>query len=711
VKVFRRLALVLHVDLSALTPVYVVDAAHCSSGFKVFTMSALDNESRIVPFAVGFAEEESEDNWANFFLTISKCYPMLTKSPFVCMSDRGSGLIAATKSLKWEGMWLVYCMQHILRNLNTHLHRDLAPAVKGLVLDIARTTSVITANELMAKLEETENEAFHYLAKLTPSEWMVSACMLPRHGVITSNSEFLLHLFTHAYATPHRITHTPHTSLPPLRMPLVSQTSNSPFFRNLAAAESLNALLKPARGELPLSMLDTLFEWMNRKFAERAQAINQEVIESSGVILSQCVQKEIVASHHASVTLGSQVRSEGVDVNGYAVMKVGSGLLAAQVVQQSPLRSDLRCDCEAFFTFGLPCSHLMAAAGKMSPPMELSSLHFPPWAMRDTVHTLYLTGVKTPSAQQLAACAPKDIRIGLKTANQRKVSRYPSPGDDKNKKKKKRGGKRVAKKLFSNSEAEAEAAQMSAAPTVTASRGSESPDPEPPYSPPTPPRRKRVRHDLSAVATMFEVPVDEDDDQDGDIMTVTSVPPSNDPARLISVIRVRERNRKDFRHPTVLELIRASTSNNRKHCLTGEVMSGCLARIADTFQCGGCEGINEIQTLTANNAQPSLEKSAQVHFEPLSESKGSTFGHYVFSLRHGAKIPTVAYEPLFFVGNSLGIGVSPKTVKEIVSLYGLERTPDNVWSVCGEGQPKGVQLEALGCSQQPDGVSCGEKLF
>lgn len=263
---------------------------------KALFAVATDGNNQLVPLAAAIVKSETEESWAYFIRLAVQQMPRLCSSEMCIMSDRCKGLENAVQSICGAAQH-VLCTVHLVRNIAAHCG---ATGVKETVYPAASAPLRSDFDIAFNRLKELNEDAFNYISKIDPQLWAQSYSPNRRFFQITSN-----------------------------------------------AVESLNSVLASARGNGPLKLITSLYDWIFEKFGDRAAeaALSQQPFtERATATLTTALE---AAQRCIAKINGSQAQ----------VCDQFKRTFAVSLTPPS-------CSCQCFAVSGLLCAHQLAAYAK-----------------------------------------------------------------------------------------------------------------------------------------------------------------------------------------------------------------------------------------------------------------------------------------------------------------------------------------------------------
>ena len=294
-----------------------VDGTYTRSKYRMILTVAvgIDANDEVLPVCWALMPQENEYWWSWFCGNIGQAFsdlqlPQRASTNWVVISDREKGLVTGIENTL-PRINHIHCCQHISENIYARYGK----AAKRLWWPIARATSPEPRQEAMGALKEANLKAWEYVKALDTSTFLayhVNALGYSRFGHDTSN-----------------------------------------------IVESVNGIWGEFRDMPPLIMLDNIYTWIMKRFAERQQ------IKAVSIILAPAAWKKY--------------QDRLVTARTYTVSYAGQSIFQVDTPRRHRREVNLylrTCSCLGFEDYQSPCSHAIACCLLLQPGSNWS---LSPW--------------------------------------------------------------------------------------------------------------------------------------------------------------------------------------------------------------------------------------------------------------------------------------------------------------------------------------------
>lgn len=277
---------------SCIRPVIAVDATHLKGRYKgkLFIATAMDGNQQIYPIAYGIAPTENDVHWSWFFRRLE--HVVGDRDDLVIISDRMPSIEKACREVFPYAVYGI-CMFHLGLNMNHRFHVKAEVFLYG----AAKAYTEHDFEYRMRGIKTANRPVYDYLMEADPSKW--ARCFFParRYSILTTN-----------------------------------------------IAESMNAVLKEARGFPIIGMLETIRLLLQTWFYNRYTQAKDCTSTLTPKVEAMLSRRDDEARHYVANSI-SQYRFHILD-----------GHLNGDV--DLNLRT---CTCNVFQKDQLPCNHALRA--------------------------------------------------------------------------------------------------------------------------------------------------------------------------------------------------------------------------------------------------------------------------------------------------------------------------------------------------------------
>ncbi|XP_021759926.1 uncharacterized protein LOC110724776 [Chenopodium quinoa] len=150
-------------------PLIGLDGCHLKGAYpgQILVVVGKDGNNQIFPFAWATVEVENKDTWCWFIQCLQKDVGDCNEGLGFTLSDRQKGLLEALDELV-PNAEKRFCVRHIWANFKLQFTGS---TFKELFWNAARATTLFDFEVAMESIKFLSEEAFEYLANISPSHW------------------------------------------------------------------------------------------------------------------------------------------------------------------------------------------------------------------------------------------------------------------------------------------------------------------------------------------------------------------------------------------------------------------------------------------------------------------------------------------------------------------------------------------------------------
>jgi len=180
------------VGLKEFNPIVTIDAAHMKGWAgvygKCFIATTCDTLKRLLPIAIGFAQQEDSISWNFFLLTLKEALEKasINFSSVTFVSDRGSGLLQSVHSV-FPTSHHAPCLKHLERNLLACVGKNQKVLTSRLFYNAAMATHQSAFESAMGHLTGINAKVASCVLASRPDTWALCKVQFSRYGQFTSN--------------------------------------------------------------------------------------------------------------------------------------------------------------------------------------------------------------------------------------------------------------------------------------------------------------------------------------------------------------------------------------------------------------------------------------------------------------------------------------------------------------------------------------------
>ncbi|VFQ87628.1 unnamed protein product [Cuscuta campestris] len=263
--------------------------------------NGVDSNENIFPFAYAIVEGENKESWTWFLdlLTFDLELNDYKEPTFTFMSDKQKGLLPAFEDVIPRAMHR-FCVRHLEGNFKNAGYSG--EALKDLLWEAAKATTVSQYEEVMRKIKDEDVEAYDWLVGKQASEWSRSHFHIaPKCDILTNN-----------------------------------------------ICESYNRVLKEARSQTLIRCLESIREMLMKRFFD----LREKAENWKGLLCPTVASKVAINSKLAGGYTAIQSDISLFEVKGYRAKNWEQH--AVDLVERS-------CTCNVWQLTGIPCAHAICA--------------------------------------------------------------------------------------------------------------------------------------------------------------------------------------------------------------------------------------------------------------------------------------------------------------------------------------------------------------
>ncbi|VFQ70707.1 unnamed protein product [Cuscuta campestris] len=270
-------------------------------GGTMLVANGVDSNENIFPLAYAIVEGENKESWTWFLdlLTLDLELNDYKEPTFTFMSDKQKGLLPAFEDVIPRAMHK-FCVRHLEGNFKNAGYSG--EALKDLLWEAAKATTVSQYEEVMRKIKDEDVAAYDWLVGKQASEWSRSHFHIaPKSDILTKN-----------------------------------------------ICESYNRVLKEARSQTLIRCLENIREMLMKRFFD----LREKAENWKGLLCPTVASKVAINSKLAGGYTAIQSDISLFEVKGYRAKNWEQH--AVDLVERS-------CTCNVWQLTGIPCAHAICA--------------------------------------------------------------------------------------------------------------------------------------------------------------------------------------------------------------------------------------------------------------------------------------------------------------------------------------------------------------